>query len=110
MKGFDSMVKVVYVVSLVRQSEVIGVFDDMEKMVNAIIEDLENSEYWNVAVEWYCDENNIDYYTFDDDENFDYGAFNNSVKGYVKRNIKRDETFLDDYYFIEFFYLNNETS
>lgn len=107
MKGFDIMVKMVWVVSLARKWDIIGVFDDVEKMIDAITEDLENCDYWEIVTEWYCNENNIDYEaTFDDD--FDYDTFDNAIREYVKINLKRDNTFLDGYYSIEKFYLNNE--
>ena len=105
------MAKVVYVVALAHNNyETIGVFDSVEKMVNSIVDDLENDECWEIVVDWYCDENDIDYYALLDDEDFDWNAFNDSVKEYVKRNLKRDKTFLDEWYFIEGFYLNNETA
>lgn len=109
MKGFDIM-KVVYVVSLTHTWDIIGVFDDVGKMIDATIEELESGEYWDIVVEWYCEDNNIDYYAVYDDENFDYDAFNDAVREYAKINLKRDNAFLDEYYSIEKFYLNNETT
>lgn len=109
MKELDIM-KVVYVVSLAHKWDIIGVFDDVEKMVNATIEGLESGEYWDIVVEWYCEDNNIDYYAVYDDEDFDYDAFDDAVREYAKINLKRDNTFLDEYHYIEKSYLNNETT
>ena len=102
------MAKVVYVVSLARKWDIIGVFDDVEKMINATVEELESCEYWDIVVEWYCDDNGINYYGVCDDEDFDYDNFNDAVREYAKMNLKRDNNFLDEYYSIEKFYLNNE--
>ena len=101
------MAKMVWVVSYNHESGIIGVFDNYNKMINAVIEDLVNSDYFYIVREQYCDEEGIDYYALDEDDE-DFDVFDNKVVNWVKENLKSDESSLDEWYYIESYYLNNE--
>lgn len=102
------MAKMVWVVSLVHQSDTIGVFDDESKMIDAVVDDLASCGYFDIVREWYCDENDIDFNTYDEDEDFDYDNFDKKVVEWTKENFKRDPNFLDEMYYTKPFFLNNE--